>query len=108
MHHKTWWDYSNEDPYEKIGRQVPDAFGHPIIVELTRIAWAYLDWLDETEGSDGGQFFTDNDRVRLPTDGCLHAWMEGAVKTLYLRRERSGSPKPDWLPPALPEEYMDI
>jgi len=108
MIHKTWWDFYDEDPYEKIGRYVPNAFGQDVIVELTRIAWTYLDWLEETEGSDIRQFFIDNDRVRLPSDGSIHTWMEGSVKTGFLRRERKGAPRPLWLAPAHPSEYVDI
>lgn len=108
MIQKTWWDFYTEDPYEILGRYVPNAFGQQVIVEMPRISWTYLDWLDETEGTDDGQFFIDNDQVHLESDEPFSAWMEGAVKTLFLRRERSGSPRPPWLAPAYPEEYMDI
>ena len=108
MIQKTWWDYYSEDPYEKIGRYVPDAFGNPTIIQLTRIAWTYLDWLHETEDSQIDLFFTSNDLARLPEDGCIHAWMEGAVKTGFLRRERKGLPRPPWLTPAHAAEYVDI
>lgn len=104
----TWWDHYNEDPYEIIGRHVIGAFGCPIIVNLSRISWAYLDWLDETEGSDDDFFFIENDRIRRESDGSIHDWMEGAVRTLYLRRERSGSPRPPWCPPVNPAEFVDI
>ena len=60
MNSDLWWDYFDEDPYEKSGRYMPDAFGNPIIVRLARISWAYLDWLDETYDRDGGKFFKDN------------------------------------------------
>lgn len=108
MKSETWWDHFNEDPYEKIGRYVAGAFGRPIIVYLSRISWAYLDWLEEEEACDVQQFFIDNDAIRLESDGCLHAWMEGAVKTGYLRRERKGLPRPSWCPPANPAEFVDI
>lgn len=108
MAHKTWWDYFDDDPYEKVGRFVPSAFGHPIIVELTRISWAYLDWLDEVQGNDGGEFFIANDRVRIPTKESIHEKMESAVGTLFLRREKAGSPRPGWCPPANPADLADI
>ena len=105
---KTWWDYFDEDPYEKIGRYAPDAFGHPRVVRLTRIAWTYLDWLRDVEGCDIDQLFIDNDALRVPSDGCEHACMEGIVKTAFLRRERKRFPRPAWLPPAHPQELIDI
>ena len=108
MKSETWWDYFDEDPYEKIGRFVTGAFGQPMIVSLSRISWAYLDWLDQTEGSDDDRFFIENDRIRLESDGSIDDWMEGAVRTLYLRRERSGSPRPPWCPPGNPAEFVDI
>ena len=108
MNSEPWWDYFNEDPYEKIGRYVPDQFGHNTIIHLTRIGWEYVDWLARVEGCDMDQFFVDNDTVRLASDGCKHSWMQGAVFTCFLRRERKGLPRPAWLLPALPCEYMDI
>lgn len=108
MNSETWWDYFDEDPYEKVGRFVPNAFGTKMAVNLTRIGWEYVDWLTNVEGCNMDQFFIDNDQVRLPTDGCVHEWMQGAVYTCFLRRERKGYRRPAWLQPALPAEYMDI
>ena len=105
---KSWWEYFDDDPYEKIGRFAPCAFGHPVVVELPRIAWAYLDWIDEMQGSDDGEFFIANDRIRDPSKETIHEAMESAVGTLYLRRERAGSPRPEWCPPADPADYIDI
>jgi hypothetical protein len=108
MNFETWWDHFDEDPYEKIGRYVPNVFGHQEIMHLTRIAWAYLDWLRDVEGCDIDRLFIDNDALRLPSDGCPHACMEGIVKTAFLRRELKGFPRPAWLPPAHPAELVDI
>lgn len=108
MIQKSWWDYFDEDPYEKVGRYVPDAFGKPMIVILARISWAYLDWLEEVEKCDISGFFQDNDRDRWEEDGTIHEVMEGAVRLSYLRREKLGYPRPEWCPPASPAEYMDI
>lgn len=108
MSYKTWWDFYDEDPYEKIGRYVPDAFGQPMIVQLTRIAWEYVDWLRDVEKCDMDQFFRENDGLRLPSDGCVHACFEGTVKFAFLTREREGYPRPEWLQPAHPQEYVDI
>jgi len=108
MRYETWWDYFDEDPYEKVGRSVPGAFGQPMTVQLTRIAWAYLDWLKEQPECDVDQFFITNDRLRTETDGCLHACMEGNVQYAFLRREKLGAARPPWLPPASPSEYVDI
>ncbi len=108
MIQKTWWDFYDEDPYEKIGRYTPTALGHDVIIELTRIAWTYLDWLREVEQCDIDGFFEDNDRARLESDGCPHTCMEGVVGTAFLRREKKGLPRPEWLAPAHPSQYLDI
>lgn len=108
MNYKTWWDFYDEDPYEKIGRYTPDAFGHHVIIELTRIAWEYLDWLRDVEKCNIDEFFSENDALRELNDGCPHACMEGLVKTAFLRRERKGLPRPEWIPPAHPQELIDI
>ncbi|MEE4212426.1 MAG: hypothetical protein V2I43_24545 [Parvularcula sp.] len=108
MKSETWWDYFDEDPYEKIGRYVPNAFGKKEVVQLTRIAWAYLDWLEKEEGCDIDRFFARNDRLRTEADGCLHACMEGNVEFAFLRREKLGAKRPSWLPPAHASEYVDI
>lgn len=105
---KSWWDYFDTNPYEKIGRFVPSAFGHPIIVELSRISWAYLDWIVDRQGGDYGEFFRANDRVRLPDKETIHEKMEGAVRALYLQREEAGSPRPEWCPPANSVDFTDI
>lgn len=105
----NWWTYFDEDPYERIGRYVTDGFGQRVIVHMPRVSWAYLDWLEEnTEGTDIPQFFIDNDIIRLENDGSIHDWMEGAVRTAYLRRERNGLPRPDWCPAANPWDFVDI
>lgn len=99
----------DEDPFERIGRYVNDGFGCRVIVHMPRISWAYLDWLEENvEGVDVRQFFIDNDVARLESDGCIHEWMEGAVRKAYLYRERNGCPRPEWCPPANPCDLIDI
>lgn len=105
---KTWWDYFQDDPFERVGRLVEDAFQQPIVIHMPRISWAYLDWLADVERCDIQQFIVDNDLARLPEDGSLHDWIEGAVKKGFLSREKKGLPRPAWLPPALPAEYVDI
>lgn len=108
MRSKTWWDYFEDDPFEPIGRMVIGAFGQRIVIRMPRISWAYLDWLAEIEGSDIAQFFIDNDYARTAQDGSIDDWMEGAVRTGFLRREQKGYARPAWLQPAHPAEYMDI
>lgn len=107
MNFETWWDKYDEDPFERIGRTLIGAMGQQISVHMPRMSWAYVDWLAEIEGCDMVGFFIDNDEVYLPEDGCFHEWMEGAVQTCFLRRERKRLPKPDWLRPAQPDEYLD-
>jgi len=108
MNSDLWWDYFDEDPYEKSGRYMPDAFGNPIIVRLARISWAYLDWLDETYDRDGGKFFQDNHKVHDPLECDFDEWMEGAVSGVYLRNERRSRPRPAWCPAANPAQYTDV
>ena len=108
MNFGTWWQEYGEDPFERVGRIVIGAMGQEITLHMPRVSWAYVDWLRDVEGCDMVQFFKANDEVYLPEDGCFHAWMEGAVRTCFLRRERKGLRKPSWLRPALPAEYMDI
>ncbi|WP_424991314.1 hypothetical protein [Fluviibacterium sp. S390] len=98
----------NEDPYERLGRYVTDGFGCRAIVHMPRVSWAYLDWLEKVEGCDVAGFFIDNDLIRLESDGSIHDWMESAVRTAYLRRERKGLPRPEWCPPANPCDFVDI
>lgn len=99
----------NEDPYERVGRYVEDGFGRQVIVHMPRVSWAYLDWIaDNVEGADIRQFFIDNDLSRLPADGSIHDWMEGAVRKTYLLRERDGRPRPEWCPPAHPFEFLEL
>ena len=105
---RNWWDYFETNPYETVGRFVPSAFGHLVIVELSRVSWAYLDWIVDRQGGDYGEFFSANDRVRLPEKETIHEKMESAVRTLYLRREKAGSPRPEWCPPANAADFMDI
>ena len=106
--YKTWWDFYDEDPYEKVGRYVFDAFGHPLIVSMQRISWAYLDWLESRGEADIEQFFFDNEMAHRPSDLSFDDWMEGAVKKAFLLRERNGATRPEWVPPAHPIEYADI
>lgn len=108
MIQKTWWDFYDEDPDEKIGRYMLDAFGHPMIVILRRLSWAYVDWLAEAEGCDVPAFFQDNDRARWEIDGSISKVMESAVRLSYLQREKLGYPRPEWRPPADPLDLMDI
>ena len=108
MNQKTWWDFYDEDPDEKIGRYMLDAFGHPMIVILRRLSWAYVDWLAEVEGCDVVGCFQDNDRERWEIDGTIHEVMEGTIRLAYLERERDGLPRPAWCPPADPSDLMDI
>lgn len=108
MNSKTWWDYFDEDPYEKIGRYAPDTFGHSVVVRLARISWAYLDWYSETYGSDMDKFFQRNHKLYNPNECDLDEWMEGAVSKTYLWEEKHGRPRPEWCPPATPAQYMDI
>lgn len=108
MIQKTWWDYFDEDPYEKTGRYVTGLFGHPVIVSLARISWAYLDWYVEQYGGDVGKFFRINIEGHDPRECNVDEWMEGAVRLTYLGEEREGRPRPEWCPAANPAEYMDI
>jgi len=108
MSYETWWDFFDEDPYEKIGRYVPDAFGNPTIVRLARISWAYLDWLDENYDRDGDWFFRENHKIHDPRECDFDEWMEGAVSGTYLSREKKGYPRPAWCPAATPAQYADI
>jgi len=108
MSYETWWDYFDEDPYEKIGRYVPDAFGNPIIVCLARISWEYLNWYVATYGGDMGRFFRYNLELHDPREKDVDAWMEGAVSVTYLWEEKHGRPRPPWCPAAAPAQYADI
>lgn len=108
MNSEPWWDYFDEDPYEKIGRMVPGQFGQPTVIRLARISWAYLDWYVETYGGDMGKFFQVNIEIYDPREGCIDAWMEGAVSKTYLGQERAGRPRPPWCPAAFPAQFMDI
>lgn len=108
MSFETWWNYFSEDPYEKVGRFMPDAFGNPITVRLARISWAYLDWLDENYERDGDWFFRENHKVYNPNECDFDEWMEGAVNGTYLVREKKGLPRPSWCPAATPAQYIDI
>lgn len=108
MRSETWWDYFDEDPYEKVGRYMPSALGHLVTFELDRVSWAYLDWLAAEDGCDIEKLFIDNDLIWRPEDGCRSSWMEGAVRKGYLWREKHGLPRPAWCPPANPAEYIDI
>lgn len=104
----TWWDKYSEDPFERVGRTVVGAMGQSLTIHMPRMSWAYVDWLSEVEGCDMVQFFKDNDEAYLPNEGCFQDWMEGAVRTCFLRRSKKGLPQPDWLRAAHPDEYMDI
>jgi len=108
MNSKGWWNTFDNDPYEKVGRFVHGAMGAEILVRLARISWAYLDWLDEVEKCDGREFFCDNEKIHNPSECDFDDWMEGAVHQLYLEREKEGSPRPEWCPPANPADLMDI
>lgn len=108
MNSKSWWDYFDEDPYEKIGRHVQSVMGVPIVVKLARISWAYLDWLEQTEQRNIQNFFRENEEIHDPNECDFDEWMEGAVHQGYLERERDGCPRPDWCPPANPAELVDI
>lgn len=108
MSYEIWWDYFNEDPFEKIGRMVPDAFGNPIVVRLARISWEYLDWLDQTYDRDRDWFFSENHRLHDPREQDLDSWMEGAVNKTFLLHEKKGNPRPAWCPPAPPHDLVDI
>ncbi|MEM6899087.1 MAG: hypothetical protein AAF583_04875 [Pseudomonadota bacterium] len=108
MNGETWWDYFDEDPYEKIGRQVPGAMGQPITVVMPRISWAYIDWLLAHDAIAVDQFFIDNDLALRSEYGAIDDWMEGAVRKAFLYREKHDALRPAWLPAALPAEYMDI
>lgn len=108
MNSKTWWDYFDEDPYEKVGRYVPSVLGTPIVVRMARVSWVYLDWLSEVEQCDIHEFFAENEKAHDPTECDFDEWMEGAVQQGYLRREKKGLPRPDWCPPANPAELVDI
>ena len=109
MNFGTWWNEYDDDPFEHIGRVIIGAMGQEMHVVMPRMSWAYVDWLVETEGRNMVQFFKDNDAVYNPAiDGCYNYWMEGAVRTAFLRRERRGLPRPHWLRAAHPDEYVDI
>lgn len=104
----TWWQEFDDDPFVRVGRIVIGAMAQEIPVHMPRMSWAYVDWLAKVEGCDMVQFFKDNDAIYLPEDGCFHDCMESAVRQSFLRRERKGLPKPDWLRPAHPQELLDI
>lgn len=108
MIQKTWWDFYDEDPFEKIGRYVPDTFGNPIVVSLERISWAYLDWYVEHRNGDMDLFFRENHKSFEPYRYNLDDWMEDAVRHTYLWEEKQGNPRPPWCEAAGPAEYMDI
>jgi hypothetical protein len=108
MNFGTWWEEYGEDPFERVGRIMVGAMGQELSIHMPRMSWAYVDWLAEVEGCDMVGFFKDNDEIYLPSDGCFHDWMEGAVRTGFLRREHKGLPRPNWLRPALPEEMMEV
>ena len=107
MNFGTWWEEHEDDPFEKVVRIITGAMGQHVV--MPRMSWAYVDWLVETEDRDMVQFFKDNDAIYSPAiDGCYNYWMEGAVRTAFLRRERNGMPRPGWLRAAHPDEYVDI
>lgn len=108
MSYEKWWQCFDEDPYEKIGRLVPDTFGHLITVRLSRLSWAYLDWYETTYSADMNKFFQANHKFFDPNECSVDEWMEGAVNKTYLYEEKQGRPRPDWCPAATPAQYMDI
>jgi hypothetical protein len=108
MNLNPWWSHFDEDPYEQVGRFVPDTFGHPIIVHLSRISWAYLDWLDEHFERDGDWFFSENNKRYDPRECNFDEWMEGAVNGTFITHEKLGNPRPPWCPPAQPWQLVDI
>lgn len=108
MIQKTWWDFYDEDPDERIGRFYKDDFGQDIVIHMPRISWTYVDWLRDVEGCDPEAFFIENAAARLPEDGCIHEFMEGAVRKSFLMRERSRLPRPEWLVPAEPYELYEL
>ena len=108
MKDEIWFDHFDSDPYEKVARQVPDSFGHPMSVCLYRITWAYLDWIDETYNSSSDSFFTGNHKLYDPREGDFDSLIEAAVYETFLKREKRHLPRPSWCPPAMPFEYEDI
>lgn len=108
MNSKSWWDYFDENPYEKVGRHVPSVMGVPIIVRMARVSWVYLDWLAKVEKCNIEALFSDNEKIHDPNECNFDEWMEGTVQQVYLEREKEGLPRPDWCPPANPADLMDI
>ncbi|WP_306129707.1 hypothetical protein [Roseovarius sp. MMSF_3350] len=108
MESEKWWDYFDEEPYEKVGRKIKGVFEHEMTVCLARISWAYLDWLEENSGAKIWKFFIDNELAHRPDMTNFDDWMEQAVYGTFLRREKRGEPRPPWCPPADPKDFVFI
>ncbi|MEE4208685.1 MAG: hypothetical protein V2I43_05415 [Parvularcula sp.] len=108
MGYATWWDYFDEDPYERVGRYVPGTFGEPVIAAIPRISWAYLDWVVETFGYELDEWWREVHADWRPSDGTQDDWREWMVRHEYLHRARHGLAHPPWCPDPHPIEYMDI
>ncbi|WP_208349002.1 hypothetical protein [Pseudaestuariivita rosea] len=108
MTEETWWDHFDEDPFEKVGRIVTGPFGEDLTIQMSRINWAYLDWLEADQKGNIAKYLVDAELKRRPEDGCRHRWMEDCVRTTYLWREKNGLPRPGWCGAAHPAEFVDI
>jgi hypothetical protein len=108
MVQKTWWDFYDECPFEHIGRFCKDDFGQDIIIHMPRISWTYIDWLRDMEGFDPEAFVLENINAYLPEYGCMHDFINGAVRKGFLTREQNGLPRPEWVVPAEPYELQEL
>lgn len=107
MNDETWHDYFDDDPFERVGRHIKGTLGELRAVSMYRINWAYLDWMEENHGGNVENFFIENELVWRPEFGTLDEFLEGAVRTTFLRSEREGKSRPPWCAAASPAEYLD-
>lgn len=105
---ENWWNYFDEDPYEVIGRQYLGLFDETITVRLSRINWAYLDWLKSELKGDIPRFIKDVEKLSRPEHGNRDDAFAGGVRSVFLRYERDGRPRPPWCSPADPNFFVDL
>ena len=108
MKKETWWDYFDEEPYEKVSRQVEGMFGEKITITLDRLDWAYLDWIEENLNANITKFIQTLERQRLPSDGERDQIFADNVRKNFLTFEKKGRPRPPWCDPAHPDDFDEL
>lgn len=96
---RSWYDISDEDPYELVGRFIENSLGIPEIVTIPRINWAYFDWLQYDQGRDLRAWVKKCDLTRLNSTETFSEILRDSLYEAYVYREELGDPRPPWLPP---------